>query len=381
MRTQLFPYVRLFGLTAMTAGLVAAVGCDTTSAGQAGDPKGPPKLVRVMIQDGTSVGTARKFAVDLLEVDPKVPCDEEINLCVPAYAIQGTQPGLACVIPDGATAGTCLDPLVPPAAGVPIEGGPSFVAIRVVFNKLLADDSVEPGMMFDGNLIQLLDDTGTEVETTKFFDRAGSPDFTSDVIKSPFGPALVAKPKAILKAGTEYTIRVQTSNLRDRQGNKPVKADGVTALADTTELTFKTETLKPRAATSYAPPVIAPSEVLHFTFWAPIKLSTVGDPTPVNLVVEQSPVGFTAADLKAYGATKKDMAAADCLRGSASDVTYSIFPNLGYWPAGHYKLTVGLVQVNGPTFPFTYEFDVDPAHDIGAGTYDVSKFPPPTCAS
>src|SRR4051794_4216147 len=95
MRTQL--YVRLVGLTAAAAGLVGAVGCDSTTAGTKADSKSPVKLVRVMIQDGASASAARKFAIDLLESDPQVACDKDVNLCVPPYAIQGTYPGLECL--------------------------------------------------------------------------------------------------------------------------------------------------------------------------------------------------------------------------------------------------------------------------------------------
>jgi hypothetical protein len=297
---------------------------------------------------------------------------------VPPYAIQSTYPGLTCL-----DTGFCLDPLIVPDAGVPIEGAPNFVAVRVVFDKLLSDDSVVADTMVKPDAIQLLAPDQSEVATTKFWDRAGSPDFTSDVIKSPFGPALGFKTKAALFADSDYTIRLHPAGFRDRQGNTPVDATGA-ALSDPTDFKFHTEKLAPKAATSYpalsaykmdAKHAIAISEVLHVELWGTVALSASGAPAAVTLTVDESPIPMTADQFLIYGPTKPDMTT-KCNVGATSATSFSIFPAVGAWPIiGHYKLTVTYADAGGKPFTQVFEFDVT-TQDSG-GKYDVAKFPTP----
>jgi hypothetical protein len=397
MRTQFVPYVRLIGLIA--GGLVGAAGCDNVTAGTSGDPPGPVKLVRVLIQDGASSGSARKFAVDLLEKDPLTPCDD-VNICTAQYAIQGTYPGANCSAPAGMS-GTCVDPLLVPKGGVPIEpavgtakGG---VAIRIVFNKLLLDSTVnnpvDMGLatFIDGVAELIGPDGTTKVPCDKFWDLAGSPDFTSDVIKSPFGPAIVLKPQAELAPNTNYTVRLHPSTLKDREMNSPVDSSG-TPLPDPYDQTFKTENIKLRASksypTAYTPtPTIAPNEVLSFLFWGPIVASPKGDSSVVMLNVMSGPL--TAAQILAYTKTTVDPTMM-CNTSSGKGVWLYLTPAPAaspatQWPAGDYTLSFTLTDPTGagsytsPALSFTVGGAPGDSTDANVIGNMGGPPPPPTC--
>jgi len=369
MRAQ---YVRLVGLTAVAAGLVGLVGCDSITAGQAAGPKGPPKLVRVMIQDGGPNGSLG-FAIDLLEQDPGVKCDENVNLCVAPFTILGNPPDPTCQIPEGETTGTCIDPLLVPETGVPLEGGPANIAIRMVYDKVLADDSVaNPDNSLLPGILTLLQGE-TPVATTTAYDRSGSPDFTSDAILAPFGPALVMKTKDVLVSGTEYTIRLDASGIRDRKGQ---------AAEDPSVQTFKFRTEKFAASADLAfptakSPVISATDVVQYGFNGKIDLSKTGDSSAVKLEVVKAPFG-TAADFFVYGATEEDEDT-KCLVGPDSDFQLNIFPKLPVWPAGDYEFKFTVTETGGKSLPtIDLKFKVDATRNVG-GAHAVAKNPPPGC--
>jgi hypothetical protein len=239
------------------------------------------------------------------------------------------------------------------------------------------------GDMFKADAIHLLGPDGTtEIATTKFWDRAGSPDYTSDVIKSPFGPALVAKTKGLLHANTEYTIRIHPAGFKDREGNSPVDRDG-NPLADPTDFKFTTEAASERAANSYPgtsdpaePGTIAHDDVVQVGFWNQVQLSPTGDSSAVKLTVVAAPAGLTGADFYVYGTLD------DAMCGAAADVGFSIFPKLGLWPAGDYQLTYEATAVGGnSTVSGTLAFTADPNLNAGDDGFGVSDFPVPACAT
>src|SRR5437762_270326 len=112
MRTQ-FLYVGLLG---MLAGGLSA-GCDDIHAGQASDPSGPVKLVRIMVQPAEPFAL-RKTATDILDtagspLSNARACDDQ-NPCLPQFVFAGANPNFDCV------KGVCNDPLAPTAGGVAI---------------------------------------------------------------------------------------------------------------------------------------------------------------------------------------------------------------------------------------------------------------------
>src|SRR5207302_40546 len=82
-------------LWVLVAGTAAvATGCDDTAAGRLGDPAGPPRLVRVLIQDSSYVGgppAQRGSVVDLLDTAPPPSCSDA-NPCTTQYLIAQAPP-------------------------------------------------------------------------------------------------------------------------------------------------------------------------------------------------------------------------------------------------------------------------------------------------
>src|SRR5262245_9569612 len=107
----------IFGPLLLVAGTAAvATGCSDLDAGRLGDPAGPPKLVRVLVQDSTYVGgppAQRGAAVDLLDTGPPPSCSDS-NPCTTQFLIAQAAPPLTC---SALTGGVCVDPLHVPAQG------------------------------------------------------------------------------------------------------------------------------------------------------------------------------------------------------------------------------------------------------------------------
>jgi hypothetical protein len=389
MRTQFVPYVRLISLIA--GGLVSTAGCDNTTAGQAGDPPGPVRLSRVLIQDGASTGAARKFAVDLFEKDPKISCHDDGD-CTPEFAVQGSYPGASCSSQTGG--GFCKDPLVVPVAGVPIEGQQSSampvggIAIRLVFNKLLQDSTIQTKGTFNDKIAALIGPDGmTEVPSDKYWDQAGSPDYTSDVIKSPFGPAIVLKPKVPLSPNQPYTIRLHPATLVDREGNSPVDTQGA-ALKEPTSFPFMTEKFAYNSKKSYPTSFtgdtvaeVAPNEVVQIGFWEQIKATASSDPSAVAITLtstnlDGTPSGFDATKLIAYIDNGDPTASPSTCSNAASkgkqDTTgfvLNLFPGTqGVWdPAGGQYTTAPTYAAAGwPPGIYTFTFSASISPGSGA---------------
>jgi hypothetical protein len=369
------------------AGTAAATtGCDDTSLGHLKDPAGPPRLIKAMIQDAAFVGgppAERGAAVDLLDTAPAPSCSDT-NPCINQFLVAQTVPPLDCSSPTG---GTCVDPLAVPADGVPLNAGAT--AIRLVFNKLL-DSSIETVAVNDNGaptgatpyklaagIVELLDSTGTAVAgTTAYWDNSGSPEFTSDVVWIPFGPAIVILPGNLDPEAT-YTIRIHPELLKDRQGLAAADASGAT-LVDPTDLKFTTEAIATNDGLSYpdftsSPTTIAPNEVLQFAFWSLL------DETSAT-VTATGPAGFDPTAVEAYADRGADpTACADDENDAQLDFVYTTGAGAARvpadWPAGDYTLSftvkdaAGKTTYTSPTMMFTVAgADGDPASD--ANTFD-----------
>ena len=384
MRTQ-FGNIPL--MTLLAASLTAGSGCSDLTLGQIPPPKGGPKLERITVQDYAFVGgppAQRGGIVDLLDNTPPVACAVN-NPCVTQFLIAQTFPDLSCQ-----SNGFCLDPLKLTSAGVPLNIGAT--AIRIVFNKQLQSNLIQtikadangaqiPGqtMSLNSGVLELLDQDGTNVPVTGFWDNSGATTFTSDVIWIPFGPAIVTNPMD-LNPNTTYTIRLHTTNLKDVKGEAATDANGV-PLPEPYEIKFTTEQLTPNlgadgdySGTASMPTVIAPNDVVQFPFFEDVDETTAAlDPTSTG------PTGFVAANVEIYNERGSDPTM--CM---ANEDPFTL--NLVYtsgtgaarapadWPAGDYSLVLNVKSAagnsssNGNPIIFTVSGadTTDPTMDAGA---------------
>jgi hypothetical protein len=239
--------------------LLVAGGCDSVDVGRLPDDPGPPRLVRILVQDEDFSGAGRGLITDLLNTAPDLACDE-VNVCPAALRV-------SCSIADGETAGLCVDPTkpfnTPASVGLPVELGGT--QLRLVFSKLLALELPAAVEGPDGASIARLSTADGDVPVVRYFDPAGSPTETTDpVYLEPYGPALVLKPEAPLTAATTYTLTIDPAKLVDRAG-QALASDPAGPIRTT--YTFTTEALYPVAASpdvlTSTSAAIAPNTVIQ----------------------------------------------------------------------------------------------------------------------
>jgi hypothetical protein len=335
-------------------------GCDGVDAGQPPEPTAPPQLLRVTVQDVRGLaGSAslalgivqRNSVVDLLDSGAGTSCSD-INPCVGQYTIDYVTPSFACVN------NTCTDPLRLQATGVPLSiplgvGGDagSGMQVRLVFSKVLdagiesigTDPTKPPGKTLSytlaGGIIELDDDTGTEVPCVKVDDNSGVSTFPSDVMIAPFGPALILKPKAPLSPATKYTVKLNPAKVTDRAGRAAVGPDGK-PLGASYSIDFTTEALTANPAASFPdlsmPATITPIETLQFAFWEPI------DETTAQLTVT-GPAGVSAIAYAERGGDPTKCNASPWIL----DVVNAPGGAPADWPAGDYTLALTIKDASG----------------------------------
>ena len=223
----------LGALAAAAAGTTSS--CDDINTGQLPDDTGPPVLTHVLIQDLTFAG-GRRMATDLLEKIGGDKCTTR-DPCPSGEAYQS----LKCHFPDPAKdEGICPKPLRTEETPAPITSKRlAGTQIRIVLSKVLAN-STDSGRRYDPeakayvydldeaikNSIGLYDDAGKEVVVDyKYYDPAGSPDDTSDLFFTPYGPALVIKLKTALVPLKKYSIRFDPALLKDKKGQSVAPND------------------------------------------------------------------------------------------------------------------------------------------------------------
>jgi hypothetical protein len=286
------------------------------------------------------------------------------------------------------TTGFCNDPLKIPAIGVPNflpiadpgDAG-SGEQMRIVFSKLLnnsiesitMDNTQPPGMTntytLMSGILELDGPNGMEVmpKPVYLYDNGGTPGIgtntPSDLIQVPLGPALVIKPSQSLDPKTMYTIKMNTTNLKDRTGNPAADAAG-NPLPANYSISFTTEDITRHTSSSFPkafpdpstmmPPVIAPNDVLVFAFWEYL------DPSSVMNVMATGPAGFSAANLEFYKSQGADptMCKHATVSGATPNLRVALTDGMGNivdWPAGNYTLA----------------FTVQDRHHVS--TYNVGK--------
>ena len=280
------------------SGLLPSTGCSDITAGQLADEPGPPRLVRIMAQD--EIPGLSGFLTDLMDVHDKAnpaPACDVVHVCpaqingVPSTLVSGSA-SMACIIPMGMTAsctlcGTCTDPLTaePVAVGTPPgqPGTNAGIQFRLVFSKIL-NPAIET-VTIDQNTnvytyalqagtIELDDQSGKAVDSLLYYDDSGSPDVSSDPLGNfgtPFGPALVIKPKLSLAPNSKYTIVLHPNVIADRSGQHPYTNTAPSmALPDPFSFDFMTQDLA--LAVNASQPVdtngnvtIAPNDIIQVT--------------------------------------------------------------------------------------------------------------------
>ncbi|MDB4965407.1 MAG: hypothetical protein JWN44_1096 [Myxococcales bacterium] len=342
--------------------MIAAVGCDDVHSGQQGDPSGPVRLVRIMVQDSQPFGI-RAVAMDLLNtpgspLSTAVACSD-IQPCLPQFVLAGSNPDFSCT-----AAGVCNDPLaagvaplVPAVTGAP--GEEAGIQIRLVFSKLLDMTDAKAAGAFE-----VLDATGAKVAGMASWDPSGSPINSSDPIRSPFGPALVFKPAAPLAPHQSYTVRIDSSKVVDRAGSALADQNGAVVSGFLTK-PFTTEDVQMLAATTLtnvtAPGVqLTPDQILQIGFNSGVD--------PATVACTATSAG-TAVGVRAYSEAGTD--AAKCATALDDTLVNLVATDaLGApadWPAGDYGISCsGKDSAGGAsTFSFSGTFQVAGAPAAG----------------
>lgn len=368
----------LFVLALMPCAL-ACPSCDALDVGTLQDDPNPPRLVKILIQDELPRG-GRNIATDLLEKSAHVACSD-LRPCA-----DGNQANQPCVIPDGQTMGVCPDPLdpaeTPPALGTPLLAGGN--QIRLVFDKAL-DPSIEKVLMdagtqyvylFDGAAAELDGPDGKPVPSAIYYDASGSPNLTSDIFVSPFGPAIVIKPDAPLGPGLTYTIKIDPSRIHDRRGQKATEdlAGPIhTTYAFTTEAMYPLifspdDTAVTPDGGGDAYDSITPNDVVTIT------LNTAADPATLKPTVTDG----NGKAVEALAFVDEGADPMDCFEDDTRiDVVYAPGGVIHDWPPGTYTITLAATSAQNPsqslkgdafgkTSPPSYSFTVEGKNSLPA---------------
>jgi hypothetical protein len=426
MRTQ-FLYVGLLSMT-LAGGLVSA-GCSDIHTGQPGDPGGPVKLVRAMVQDDDIAGQGGiGSAIDLLDrvgtpLSVAYECDPDRKPCNVQYLVNGG--GTFSCEEDTASTGwtpsatgfRCTDPLNPQnpdgsAVPIPLQpstGGPGAISgteIRLVFSKVLNSSEIEeistdpnlpPGDQLSysvkSGIVELLGPDGAPVPITVVWDPAGSSTQTSDVIGNPFGSALIIKIGQLVDAmgnpdpagttnydlqeASKYTIVLHSDKIHDRKGNPLADQNGTVLTSDYT-IDFTTDVTAPVGG---APDVAAlPTDgVIQLSYLHGVEeisaTITNADETPAAFKV----LAYTdRADDPAKCAANEDPTTVDIT--AVDDAGAPIA-----WPAGKYSITVTAKHTNSygaaSTGEASFAVKVDPAAKSVAATSQAAHVTPAQCTS
>jgi hypothetical protein len=250
------------------------------------------------------------------------------------YTMQRIEPALTCTL-----SGTCTDPL---AAGLapltPPEshrvGEAGGTQLRLVFSKLLSA-TIQPT-----EVLQVADSSFTPVPGLVEWDPSGAANISSDVILIPYGPALVFKPNAPFQAGMQYTIKLDTTKIADRDGH-PVADQSGTVVTSPYVKTFTTESLMllPQTTltnvTKAAAVTVTPDEILQLGFNAPAAASTACTATMGGAPVAVKAFADGGASCAAVDSTLVNVVAVDA-GGAPTD-----------WAAGSYTVSCTVDAAGG----------------------------------
>jgi hypothetical protein len=438
----------LLSATTLAAILVGAMGCDDYTSGHLSDPKGPPKLLKIMVQDSPeSVDWAinndsgvRGGTVDLLHKENPIGCDDP-HPCQVTFAVAFNNADFTCR-PGGDGRSWCNDPMLLPAVtGVPVnddvpaedpapampampgtpadpatctpaqdpteateatEGTPAIpgTAIRLVFDRILDVGKLTDGDALREGIIELIDEgDGKPVpfETLNGrWDGSGPPEFTSDPLLIPFGPAIQIAPLG-LKHSTTYSIIVHPEMMVDRKGNGGLTfADGTPVPPDF-KISFTTESIGADISTGsfqavtptqfpgdfspvYGQPVFMyDTDVLQFAFHSSIDSDTF-EPELIG------PDGNPIDTWEVYIDSPKNENGS-CLEDDANDRQINVAMTDGgdemgnnpkpiKWPLGIYKIRFANVESPDDNTSVNFDSKVWPGADKdGWLTFEVKAAP------
>jgi len=386
--------------------LLITTGCDDVSTGHLPDPAGPVRILRVLVQDAPANvvqvrgegDETRGAAVDLLDHSAPVACDDA-NPCQVLMAFGGGLGDFTC------RNGTCNDPLKVPATGVPLnpdieeeppmppmpatpqmdctpampatpatDGSPAVpgVSIRIVVSKLLdASKITSDGTSILPGVADLIDEgTGDAFpldQLNAIWDPAGNPEFTSDPVLAPFGPAIQLSPLG-LQHSSKYTVVIHPALIQDRDGNPVADAEGNLLIKDL-RLTFTTEDVSPNVAVGsfksvsqyqlpgdFTPvngvlPTIYSTDVLQLAFWSNLDIDSFH-------FLLTGPDGQLVQTVEKYFESPPDPDTNTCPEATSTTMQINLYNTSGTpgdgkpWPVGTYKLVFAVNSTDDNTSTF-----------------------------
>ena len=422
------PIVRAWVLGVAASSFAAVVGCDDVSTGHLADPSGPVQIVRVVVQDSPASVTAaraqggatRSAAVDLLDQSAPVSCSDT-EPCQVLMAFGGGLGDFTC------RNGVCNDPLKAPPTGVPLNPDtpamPAMPAmppmpqmgctpatpatpptdatpavpgesIRIVVNKLLdASKITTDGTTLVPGVVDLIDQgTGQPFpfdQLNGIWDPAGRPDFTSDTIYAPFGPAIQISPLGLQHSST-YTVVIHPGLIQDRDGNPLGAADGTLTTHDV-QLPFTTEDVSANVTVGSfktigpyqlpgdftplfgEPPTIYATDVLQLAFWSNLDIDSFN----FRVTGPNGPV----TTLEKYYESPPDPATHTCPAALSTTMQIDLYNTTGTpgeampWPLGTYTIFFAVNSTDPNTTTFRSSSWPGAAAD-GTLTFTVVAPPP-----
>jgi hypothetical protein len=391
---------------AFAGSLVGAGGCDDVSTGHLADPSGPVRILRVLVQDAPAAvvqmkgegNSTRGAAVDLLDHSAPVACDDS-DPCQVLMAFGGGLGDFTC------RNGICNDPLKAPATGVPLnpdieavpampaqpatpqmdctpampaqpptDGSPAVpgVSIRIVVSKLLDPSKItSDGTSILPGVAELVDEgTGESMpldQLNAIWDPAGSPEFTSDPVLAPFGPAIQLSPLG-LQHSSKYTVVIHPALIADRDGNPVADQDGNLLVKDL-RLSFTTEDVSAnvtvgsfKTVSPYQlpgdftplfgmPPTIYSTDVLQLAFWSNVDIDSFN----YRLT---GPDGNLITTAEKYYESPPDPDTGTCPEATSTTMQVDLYNTTGTpgkgapWPVGTYKLVFAINSTDDNTSTF-----------------------------
>src|SRR5262249_9040115 len=190
------------------------------------------------------------------------------------------------------------------------------------------------------------------------WDPAGRPDFTSDTIYAPFGPAIQLSPLG-LQHSSKYTVVIHPGLIQDRDGHPLGAADGTLATEDL-KLSFTTEYVSSNITVGSfktigpyqlpgdftplngVPPTIYATDVLQLAFWSNVDIDSFN----FRVTGPNGPV----TTLEKYFDSPPDPATNTCPEALSSTMQIDLYNTTGTpreplpSPLGTYTIFIALIS-------------------------------------
>jgi hypothetical protein len=296
--------------------------------------------------------------------------DIEAVPAMPAMPAKPPMPAMGC---------TPATPAMPPTEATEGEPAVPGVSIRIVVSKLLdASKITSDGTHLLPGVADLIDEsTGQAIpldELNGIWDPGGTPDFTSDPILSPFGPAIQLSPLGLIHSN-EYTVVIHPGLIQDRHGNPLADQNGNLLTADL-KLKFTSEN------------VAANITVGSFHTINPYQLP--GDFTPQYGLAPVIYAKFritgpngSMTTVEKYYESVPDLATGTCPEADSTTMQINLANTTGTpgesanWPIGTYKLFFAVNSTDENTSTFRSS-EWPGAGSDGILTFEVVEPPPGT---